>query len=73
MNKTRRKSANRATIADQLRQAIEDSGESVNAIARAADIAQPVLYRFYTGERDLTLTTADKLIRYFGFELTKRG
>lgn len=73
MSKKRPKAANRATIADQLRQAIKDSGDSVNAIARAADIAQPVLHRFCSGERDLTLTTADKLLSHFGFELKKRG
>jgi len=54
--------------ADKLRKAIEKSKLSVYAIAKATGIPQPVLHRFYTGERDLTLTTADKLIEYFGFE-----
>ena len=35
-------------------------------------IAQPVLHRFAAGERDLTLTTADKLIEYFGLALVRR-
>ncbi|MDA1056011.1 MAG: helix-turn-helix transcriptional regulator [Planctomycetota bacterium] len=70
MGKKKPKATERTTIADQLRQAIEDSGESVYAIAKAAGIAQPVLHRFAAGERDLTLTTADKLLEYFGLELT---
>lgn len=72
MGKKRPRAGKRVPIADQLRRAIEDSGLSVTAIAKAAGIAQPVLHRFYTGERDLTLTTADKLIVYFGLELTQR-
>jgi len=72
MGKRKPRTAKRTTIADQLRQAIEDSGQSVYAIAKAAGIAQPVLHRFYTGERDLTLSTADKLIEYFGLELVSR-
>ncbi|MDA1054860.1 MAG: helix-turn-helix transcriptional regulator [Planctomycetota bacterium] len=72
MGKRKPRAAKRTTIADQLRQAIEDSGESVYAIAKAAGIAQPVLHRFSTGERDLTLTTADRLLEYFGLELTSR-
>lgn len=72
MGKKKPAAAKRIPIAGQLRKAIEDSGKSVYAIAKAAGIAQPVLHRFCTGERDLTLTTADKLLEYFGFELVKR-
>lgn len=60
-------------MADILRKAIQDSNESVTAIARNAGIPQPVLHRFATGERDsLNLTTAEKLANYLGFELVKR-
>ncbi len=69
MGKKKPTAAKRLTIADALRQAIDESGLSIYAIAKAAGIAQPVLHRFYAGERDLTLTTADKLIEYFGLEL----
>ena len=72
MGKRKPRVAKRKPIADQLRKAIEDSELSVTAIARAAGIPQPVLHRFYTGERDLTLTTADKLIEYFGLELRSK-
>lgn len=56
-------------MAETLRKAIEDSGETVAAVSRGAGIAQPVLHRFVTGERDLTLRTAEKLAAYFKLEL----
>jgi plasmid maintenance system antidote protein VapI len=62
----------RPTIADRLRRAVRDRGQAVNAVAKAAGVAQPVLYRFMTGERDLTLDTAQRLADYFGLELRER-
>jgi plasmid maintenance system antidote protein VapI len=62
----------RTTMAETLRKAIEASGETVADIARGAGIAQPVLHRFVKGERDLTLRTAEKLVRYFGLQLRQR-
>ena len=62
----------RRTIADQLRKAVRDSGKTVNAIASDSGIPQPVLFRFVSGERDLTLATGEKLARYFDLELRKR-
>lgn len=56
-------------MAETLRKAVQDSGESVAAVARGAGVAQPVLHRFVTGERDLTLRTAEKLATYFHLEL----
>ena len=56
-------------MADALRRAVRDSGLTVNAVAAAAGVAQPVLFRFMTGERDLTLRTAQKLADHFGLEL----
>lgn len=56
-------------MAEALRSMIRDCGETVAAIARGAGIAQPVLHRFMTGERDLTLRTAEKLVNYFDLEL----
>jgi len=56
-------------MAETLRKAIEGSGETIAAISRGAGIAQPVVHRFAKGERDLTLDTAEKLVRYFGLEL----
>jgi hypothetical protein len=60
-------------MADQLKKAIEKSGKTVNAIAVAADVPQPVLHRFVSGERaDLKLGTVQKLADYFGLELRPR-
>lgn len=72
MSKSRTNETSRPTIADTLRRAIEESGESVYAIAKGSGIAQPVLHRFVAGERDLTTRTADKLLVYFGFDLVRR-
>lgn len=65
-------SKQKLTMAAQLKKAIQDSGKSVNAIAVESGIPQPVLHRFVKGDRDLTLTTAEKLLRYFSFELRKQ-
>jgi len=56
---------------EQLREAIENSGKSINSIAIAADVPQPVLQRFASGERDIRLETANKIADYFGMRLTK--
>lgn len=58
-------------LQDQLRQAVLDSGLSLYAVAKGAEIAYPVLYRFVMGERDLTLQTASRLADYFGMRLTR--
>jgi plasmid maintenance system antidote protein VapI len=56
-------------MAETLRKAIAKSGRTVGAIAVDAKIPQPVLHRFYKGERGLNLDTAEKLARYFNLEL----
>ena len=57
------------SLADQLRDAIAQSGQTIYAVAKGSGIADQVLRRFVNGERDLTLTTADKLMRFFGLKL----
>ena len=57
---------------DPLFKKIHGSGKTVNAIAVKAGIPQPVLYRFVNGERDLTLSTEQKLVNHFGLELRRR-
>jgi plasmid maintenance system antidote protein VapI len=56
-----------------LRQLIRDTGESVNHLARASGVAQPVLHRFVAGEQGLTLRNADKLFVFFGLEVRQRN
>jgi plasmid maintenance system antidote protein VapI len=59
-------------MAEQLKKAIRESGKTVNALAVESGVPQPVLHRFVKGERDLTLSTVQKLADYFGFELRSR-
>lgn len=66
-------SKNKLTMAAQLKKAIQDSGKTVNAVAVESGIPQPVLHRFVSGERDLTLTTVQKLADYFGLELSRKN
>lgn len=57
-------------IADTLKRRIESSGESLYQIAKGSEVAYPVLYRFVSGERDLTLRNAAKLCKYLRLRLT---
>ena len=65
---TKTKRAKRETIAETLRRKIAER-ETIAEVAYGAGIAVPVLWRFATGERDLTLRTADKLLQYFDLEI----
>ena len=56
-------------MTERLRQAIEESGLTVSALAAQAKIPQPMLQRFVVGKRDLRMKTADKLAVYFNLEL----
>src|SRR5262249_19954949 len=62
----RRPLPKRTSLADALRRAIKESGQTVLAIANGAGIPNPVLYRFVNGQRDLTLRTASKLMDHLG-------
>lgn len=59
----------RAPLTKQLQAAIRSCGQSVAAIAQASDIPQPVLQRFVSGERGITLETAGKLAAYLRLSL----
>jgi transcriptional regulator with XRE-family HTH domain len=58
-----------ASIADELRRAIERSGKSRYRIAQESGVAEAVLSRFVHGERDLRLDTADKLCAALGLRV----
>ena len=45
----------------QLRKAIRDSGQSLNALSKACGVSNPQLSRFMRGKRTLTLTAAEKI------------
>lgn len=59
-------------IGEALKQAIRESGRSVNSIAREAGIPQPSLHYFLRGERGLSLETAEKLAQLFGLEVREK-
>ena len=61
------------TMADVLRQAIRDCGKSLHEISRQTGVATSVVSRFLSEQRDLTLTTANKLAVYLGLVLRRRG
>jgi hypothetical protein len=64
----RRGDAN-APLAKQLQAALRSCGRSVSAIAQSSGVPQPVVQRFVTGERGITLETAGKLAAYLGLSL----
>jgi hypothetical protein len=51
------------SFADKIRRAVRSTGRSTCAIAAASGIAQPVLSRFLSRQRGITLETAEKLCR----------
>jgi hypothetical protein len=67
--KNHRIPTNGPSLADQLRQAIIDSGKSHYGIAKATGLAQPVITRFANGTRTITLETANILAVYFQLKL----
>lgn len=56
------------TFADQIRAAAKRYGTPY-ALARDSGVNSAVVGRFLKGERDVTLTTAEKLCRALGLEL----
>jgi len=59
-------------ITDPLREAIQNSEETIYRIAKESGVDYAVVSRFWKGERDLQLSTADRLAKYFGLELRVR-
>ena len=64
-------SESKPTLTKQLLEAIQQSGMSINAIAKGSGVSQSTLQRFTSGERDkIRLDTASRLADYFGMRLT---
>ncbi|MCI0360408.1 MAG: helix-turn-helix domain-containing protein [Planctomycetaceae bacterium] len=64
-----RERAGDAPLTQQLKAAIEATGDSLYSIAQGSGVAAPVLQRFVNGERGITLDTAGKLAAYLGLSL----
>ena len=56
-------------LTEQLRQAIRDSGKSLNRLAEASGVHKAQLSRFLRAERTLTLTAAARLCACLGLRL----
>ena len=56
-------------VTEQLKEAIRNSGESLNQLGERTGVDSAQLSRFMRGVRDLTLSTADKLCRALGLRL----
>jgi hypothetical protein len=60
-------------LSDLLRRAIRDSGRSLGELARDAGLPEALLARFLAGERDIHMTTADRLAALLELEVTARS
>ncbi len=59
------------TLTNQVLEMIDQSGMNLNALAKAAGVSQPILFRFFNGDhQSMTLRNAEKLCAYFGVRLT---
>lgn len=56
------------TVANQLRKAIRDSGQSANQIAKATGVDQTLISRFLRG-KDMGIERASKIAAHLGMEL----
>lgn len=61
---TWRKSAGDVPLARQLQAALRSCGESVYAISKSSGVSAPIIQRFLSGERGITLETAGRLAAY---------
>ncbi len=68
-----KKRKRKRTMSDQLRQAIERSGQSRYAICKALDLDQGQLSKFMHGERGLSLDVLDRLCAYLNLELRSKS
>ena len=59
------------SLTKQLQKAIRNSGLTLYRIAADTGLAYAVVYRFAKEQRDITLSTADRLAEYFGMRLTR--
>lgn len=57
------------TMTDQLRQAIDASGLTRYAIAKATGIDESALSKFYNGQRGINTNTLDKLGECLGLRI----
>ena len=54
------------TLSEHLRQAIQASGRSLNQLQQETGVSRSQLSRFMRGERDISLTVAEKVCDVLG-------
>jgi plasmid maintenance system antidote protein VapI len=57
------------TVTEQLKEAIRNSGQSLNQLSKASGVGSDRLSRFMTGKRGLTGEAIDKLCSALGLRL----
>lgn len=62
-------SASPDSLSETLKRAIRDSDQSEYQIAKSSGVAQIVISRFLSGERDIRMATADRLAVALGLKL----
>ena len=63
----------RLDLAEQLRSAVAETGESLYAVAKRAGISYAILHRFMAGKRSINLETADQITKALGLTLSASG
>lgn len=58
-----------SNLTDQIRQAIDDSGQTRYRIAQETGIDESTLAKFYNGTRGLSLNNLDLLAGYLGLRV----
>ncbi len=56
-------------IIDELKAAIQASGQSYNQLETEIGLGRGIISRFVKGQRDIGLETAEKVAEYFGLHL----
>jgi hypothetical protein len=59
-----------STFSELLKRSIRESGRSIDEIASEAGVSSTLLGSFLSGERDIHMTTADKLASSLRLEVT---
>jgi transcriptional regulator with XRE-family HTH domain len=61
-----------ASVIEAIKAALESCGESRAQVARGSGVAESQLSRLVTGERGLSMDSAEKLADYMGLEIVVR-
>ena len=63
----------RQDLAQQMRQAILESGQTFTEIGRGSGVSPTVVSRFARKQRDITMDTASRIAAYLALELKPMG